>query len=474
MSAPVPSTLDSSLLDRHKALILAFTFVPVFFQLDATLFTDPQSLTLPRGAVTNLPIPISLIACGLTVLLLVRTWAVDRLALLLLTCLPLMLLASIVAGDGGMTWTKAKLLVFQFGVPLAGFIVGRQLTSVPGTERRIGRILLAVSVLCMSAHLLSSWSISRLWVLAPEIFGLGVYGHLQYVPPVQIATFLAGFFAVWEPHAAPGFRRLASIGILVAATYAAASMSLTAVLGLWLGVGAFSVSAAAAGRRLHGSLLLSITVVISVGYVVVATSRVPAFQAKFLGLDERALPTREQAGRRAAAPAGESVQVSGIDTADEIEEVKEEVRPLANVTERAIYWRYFSEASTSSPGAFLFGHAHAPDIRTYPSAHNYYLDFLYNFGALAMLPLIAVITITARRVWLARAELMTSPALCGLLVAAILLLVVDNSLKVGMRQLYPGIATFLIWGMLATASQHARASVPSPKSLNDVSPAVLS
>ncbi len=84
---------------------------------------------------------------------------------------------------------------------------------------------------------------------------------------------------------------------------------------------------------------------------------------------------------------------------------------------------------------------------------------MYNFGFLALVPLLAVLVMTVRDLWRVRHILPVSPALVGLGTAAFYLLLVDNGLRVGMRQPYPGLATFALWGMLtarltAVASRH--------------------
>ena len=450
---------------RRSALttfaLAALVFTPVFFQLDGTLFTDPRSLTAPRGNLTNLPVPVSLIACAAVLVWGLRDRTIDPLTLLLFSSLPLMFLTSLVAGEGAISWAKSKLLIFQFGVPLTGFVVGRQLGLREGGMRWLGVSLLFITTVWSGAHLASSWLRSTLAVLAPDVFGLGVYSHLQYVPQVLVAAYLIGFCASWDRNF-PGARASAYVSVPIMAVYVAASMSMTAILGLWLGLAALTISPYARPHRLAASILLVVAVVCSSTYLVAATSRHGAFQAKFLGLREPTTSTEHispQPVPAAAAAAPATGPAQPTTSPPPMVGEDEKVRPLANVSERLDYWRYFSQRSFSSAPAFLFGHPEQPDIRILPSAHNYYLDFLYNFGALAMLPVLILIALTARAVWAAWAAVTSSAALGGVVMAAILLLVVDNSLKVGMRQLYPGIATFLIWGFLLS-----RCSQPTMRS----------
>jgi O-antigen ligase len=97
---------------------------------------------------------------------------------------------------------------------------------------------------------------------------------------------------------------------------------------------------------------------------------------------------------------------------------------------------------------FFMGNAQRPDRIKYPSAHNYYLDFLYNFGFLSIVPLICLIGFTVYTVYRRRKEISSSPAVLGLVIVVLFILFVDNFLKVGLRQPYPGIFSFFLWGLL--------------------------
>ena len=94
-----------------------------------------------------------------------------------------------------------------------------------------------------------------------------------------------------------------------------------------------------------------------------------------------------------------------------------------------------------------------PDRELHPSAHNYWLDVMYNFGIASTLPLIILLFATIRWLWNGRKYVLSSPMLLGTAIAALYLLLFENMLKVGMRQPYPGIITFFIWGPLIARLQ---------------------
>jgi hypothetical protein len=85
-------------------------------------------------------------------------------------------------------------------------------------------------------------------------------------------------------------------------------------------------------------------------------------------------------------------------------------------------------------------------VRT--SAHNFYIDLTYNFGILALIPLLVLILYTATLLWRQRDAVISSPDLLALAAAAAFLVLVESNLKVSLRQPYPGIAIYFLWGLL--------------------------
>jgi hypothetical protein len=59
--------------------------------------------------------------------------------------------------------------------------------------------------------------------------------------------------------------------------------------------------------------------------------------------------------------------------------------------------------------------------------------------------------------------MLASPSLLGLALVVLFILFVDNSLKVGLRQPYPGIISFFLWGVLLSRLSN-QAPIASMKS----------
>lgn len=119
-----------------------------------------------------------------------------------------------------------------------------------------------------------------------------------------------------------------------------------------------------------------------------------------------------------------------------------------SVSDRIPDWKFYGEGAVKDIKTFWLGNAQRPDRDKYPSAHNYYLDFIYNFGMLSLVPLIGLIGFTIYSVGRKRKEIISSPAVLGLVIVVFFILFVDNFFKVGLRQPYPGIFSFFLWGLL--------------------------
>jgi O-antigen ligase len=119
-----------------------------------------------------------------------------------------------------------------------------------------------------------------------------------------------------------------------------------------------------------------------------------------------------------------------------------------NIAARMEIWQFYGDEITSSPSELALGHKRPPDRNLYPSAHNYYLDFVYNFGLLALVPILWLIAFTLWKSGLHWKRIVADPEFFVLVGTVLFLILVDNSLKVSLRQPYPGIVTFFLWGVL--------------------------
>lgn len=425
-----------------KFLLMSIAFLvmlPVFFQLSGGLFVDKDVYFNSAGQLSLLPIPISVMACYCGVVMLGR-YGDARLALMTILFLFFgMFFVSFIKGvDGNL------ILLVQFILPLFALVLGQQYGARP-----LALLYLAVAGAAMLSflvpmQLLAAW-LAGTGYLLPHIFFFSIYQHLQYVPVVFVGIFLTSLFVLSERN---GFLVWLIFLTCVVAAYAVVSLSMLAQGFLVLGLLGFVVRYLLAKRVVMPSVIV-ISVLFGgfLGYDQVSDS--PLLIHKYAAFDEDEDGSDENedgssAGRRSAR------------------EFAVRLLPV-NLHERQEMWRFYSEEVASDWGSFLIGHSGIPDRERYPSAHNYYLDFLYHFGVIGIFPLIALVVYTLY-LGVSRFQLIWNRSgLLGLLGVVVFFLIADNSLKVGMRQPYPGILMFFFWGVLLTLLKAIPASASDNK-----------
>lgn len=476
-------------------------FLPVFVHLDGTLYTTTDEFYESGFRLSRLPLPLSVAASGLGVLLLAlrRDWPRD-LTFLALTAASIIATSLLFLEE----LSRSKLLLCaQFLLPMGGYLLGRLAFRQPGRELQIlsTAILITLTVV-VPGQLADTWLSGDSPILAPTFFGVGVYGHLQYVPTTFVALFLIGLGTTWSsPAANTRHRRFIVVLAMLMGIYVASSMSMLAVGGFAVCLLAYAVYDVAAHRRPATALLslaavgimiltLQTAIPISERFATkfaLGTPDVPTVRAAAAPLASPATPAAAPAVRPGVAPAAggsgmrpeadrsageQQLPVPAVDLSGLSEEARlildlwgEDAARVAglppNIAIRLGYWKHYTAGLLSSPGHFLFGRPVPPDRNRFPSAHNYYLDLAYNFGAVTVVPIVVLIGITAAGVWRQRHVVVQNAPLFSLALGVAFLLLLDNQTRVGMRQPYPGIVAFFLWGVLMNLVQGARGAEQS-------------
>lgn len=418
--------------------ICVLLLMPLFFQIEGGLFEEAVFVFDTEGDINRLPIPVSILALfGGIALLGNYACAARTLAVLFFTAL-LFITSALVAAQSSPLHEGAKLILLaQFLLPMFGLVLGQMYgsaTNAPVFERAALWIL----VLIIPSQLISTW-LQGYSLLAPKVFFFSIYQHLQYFPMMVVAMTFLVVSAFWSE--ALWRRRVLVVMVPITAVYIVASQSLLAVVAFAVGLVLLLAvqSAGRHSRRLAMSVLLT-ALLASLAYGALSQS---GWLGKVLNLD-RPAPVQQTLGDKLTpasvqpAPAELSALKAGSDG----------VASRSGFAERMGYWRFYASGIMETPSGFLFGQASPPDRQRHPSAHNYWLDALYNFGALSVLPVLILLLRTMGSLWKWRSEIIASPLLLGVSMATIYLLLGENMLKVGMRQPYPGIITFFIWGVL--------------------------
>lgn len=404
--------IDRLYLRRVLFALGLLLVAPVFFQLEGNLFRDPTMFFVTGGQLLSLPIPVSVLALFGGIAILGNYTAAKR-SLTVVFFTMLLFVVSVLHIEGGYSAQEGGKLVLlsQFLFPIFGLVLGEMFGAVargPVFERAALSLLLLILPAQLAATWLAGHTDAR-----PLVFIFSIYQHLQYFPAIVAALATMASLALWNRS---GSMRIA-IGFMIpiALLHLVASVSINAIAGAATGMAAFMIFHWRDARfRQHLSAALAAALLAAAAY------------AALFNTDHSAGNRHSMAEASAA-----SWSVSAADGSS-----------------RAEQWRVFADGIVASPGAFLFGHAARPDRNLHPNAHNYWLDAVYSFGMLAILPLIALLAMTARLAWKQRSQVLSDPVLLGTTMAAGYLVLVESMFNIGMRQPYPGILTFFILGLL--------------------------
>lgn len=421
---------ERGLFARRRLQVLfavgALLILPVFFQIEGGLFRDADFVFETGGAISRLPIPIGVVVLFGGIALLGNYVAASRTMTVLFFTALLFVMTSLVAAQSNSAQEGAKLiLIAQFLLPMFGLILGEMYGA---STRRPAFELAAIWVLLLivPAQVVASWMQGYPW-LSPKIFIFSIYQHLQYFPMMVVALGLMVTAALW-PYAR--WARIALGALLpLLAIHVVASQSFIAIVALGIGLILFAYAQTGTSQsRITAPLVVVVALMAGVAYWTLVES-------KWVWTD-----SDPHAKTPSTQLFSEKLRV-GPEAGGQV------VKPLG-VTQSVEHWKFYTSGVVESPRTFLLGHAKPPERNVHPSAHNYWLDALYNFGMIAILPLLVLLLWTLRTLWRQRVQVMGNPLLLGTAMAATYLLLGENMLKVGMRQPYPGIITFFIWGLL--------------------------
>lgn len=406
-------------------LVAVAILFPLFIQLSRGIYRDLDPIYDSRGILGSLPLPISIAACVVAILAHLRSLGPAKPALAFIAAFMAAMAASFAFAGAAPDGKTAKLLyAAQTLLPTMGFMLGLLL----GAERNtIARAFLWVLLLLLPCQLLAGWMQGGL-MLTNYLYAFSIYQHIQFVPIVLAVAFGFVMVHLWDSQ-----KNLMRVLTAVAGIYVLASGAFLAI-GFYAGF-LLVFFGTAIFRRSHGRAagLLSIAAGLAAavflgslyyGKVKGDTDRfgnANAYVQKFRDLAEGKLP--------------------------------------GNLAQRVSDWKLYGGWIVESPRALLFGHTKPPPREVITSAHNWYLDLVYNLGLVGLLPVAALAGLTARKAWQQRKSL---PAeiwwLAGLVAFMVL---VDSNFKVTLRQPYPGIFSYFLWGLLFAHLQGRMAKDPA-------------
>ena len=399
------------------AVILVF---PIFFQLNGKIFNDPSLVFESVGQLSRLPIPISVFAC-FGGLFLIRDLKNSKksIYMLFLTFL-FMLGTALISAQRPFSNLRDKLiLMVQFLLPMLALILGQVFESEQMNSKLFEKTAIFVLLILVPCQLISTW-LSGLPVLSPYLYAFSIYQQLQYVPGIFVCLYLLALYSLWDTGY---YKMILFIFASLIGAYAVFSTSILTNVLLYSGIFLF---AGLRFYRTHHTLPLLLTL------VVICTS------VGTLHIMRKDSTVHIQYLQKIDIPSSNPVIIDN----------KILSHNVPHSSHRMKIWKHFINEIVSNPKMFFFGSPKRPDRNEYASAHNYYLDLAYNFGILSLLPIIGMLILTIKKVFSSRKEVFSDSFMLGLVFVTFFILLIDNSLKVGLRQPYPGIISFFLWGFL--------------------------
>jgi hypothetical protein len=390
---------NRSAINRYVQIGIAFAILmPVFVSLDSGIYLAKElSLTL-GDSLRSIPIPISILFVYMGILIIGLYRSVHLTLSVIFSSFILMIFTTLLVSTGhGLLERNKIILVIQNILPMGALVLGEMFKD-DGLDSGalVERVFFWVLVIVAPLQIVAGWLQGSLQ-LAGYVYIFSIYQYNQYVPVVLVAAYLFVMFSMWSNDSYQ--LRLIFLSFLMS-IYAAASLSLIAIIFLLSGLLAFSITRSRlASERLPAQLFLA-ALFLCLGYF--------------------------------------SIELSVMSTTQMFRDVAYETFSS---------WQLYSGEIFDSIKSLLLGHANVHDKSVFPSTHNFFLDIVRNFGLFSLLPFLVLFGYTARLVYLTRRIFPANFNLTGHLLVLTFMLVVDNSTQVSLRQPYSGVFTYFIWGL---------------------------
>lgn len=404
---------------RMSPLLVSLLILPVFFQFGFGIFSATDLFFDSDRSISRLPFPFSIIA-NFAILLGIGAFSRAKISLLFIfLSFVLMTVAIIISTSAATLAQESKFIqIAQFTLPMFALISGQffednksQLTFT--FEKVFFYTILFVVSLQLTCTLLAGSA-----TLLPSIKIFSIYQYLHYVPVMFIVSYSFIFEWLWRDKFKPSLLLL-----------------------LWALLAIYSV--------MTGSLFIVATYLVCTMSYAVFFGKLKEHKSlkAFLGMIFIAVTlfTYHQHFNLI-----KKVDF-GAGTVSMITKVQ------YGWDQKSAGWDNHLETILKHPQTFLVGHSDISDRGKTASPHNYYLDFIYNFGMVGLLPILALIVFTAYKTGAEYRQVICNSNLLFPLLSIIFLLFIENIFYMGLKQPYPGILSFFLWGIyLSRLNQHKK------------------
>lgn len=350
-------------LSKFIPLLVGFGVVlPMFFTLSGGLYRSSAVLTDSGGVVNALPLPISILTCGVAVLCFLPRILEAKSALWTIFWMIFTLVISyFLAGEPDVRSDRKSLAFLQTILPFAGLLVGQLLKD---TSNYVAKSFLVVLILVVPFQLFGSMGDSP-WLnegsfLSDQVGFFTIYSHIQFVSLIFVCAFVFFISQLFDDYKSWSLVLCALMFFYVLKSWS------------FLTMGAF-ICFLFAFLFFRGYLkALNIKHCLAVIVFIVLTS---------VGL---ATSFDGEGGQK-----GLLWNITGASYS--------KIRPLIdgkmpqNLQERIDDWRRFGGGVLEGPKTFFVGHAQPMPREVRSSAHNWYIDTAYTFGIVAVIPVLGLL-----------------------------------------------------------------------------------
>jgi len=453
------SGLSDSSMKKLKIIILVLLFVPIFFQINGGIFNDRTMIFDSKGVLSLLPIPVSVLGCFIGILSLGNYQQARLSFAFIFMTFVLMTFATIITTGKNMELEQSKFIfLLQFIMPMFGLVLGQFFYHRyrANDDLNIEKTLFFVLFVFVPLQLFCTW-MQGFFYLHSYMYIISVYQHLQYVPVIFVCAFLLAFVRLWS---LDKYKIYLLVLMILMGIYVAASLSTLAILTFYFGLILVAIYFFKFRGGVSLAVLLLVNFFITAAYVKNMVE--PQMSEKIWASSQsnKSVKLIDPSDEPAAIEIKKDIIDSSKSSRGNDVEVdyKKPVLSLENLIpenlkQRLMFWNSYFIKITKSPQAMLFGHPERPDRILSPSAHNYYLDFIFNFGVLALLPFLILAFYTVKLVLmvLSNKKTLDNNVLTSIIVLSSIvffLLFVDSLFKVSLRQPYSGMFAFFLWGLL--------------------------
>lgn len=397
--------------------------LPVFFQIEGGIFRDSRMMFDSRGLINRLPIPISVVVCLLGIPFVGRYKNALPVMVVLSSSFTLMLISILfTAGYQGNISQDKFIKLLQFLLPMIALVLGQLYERIDGKLVVLSKVFILILFVIILSQLFCSWH-PGFTMLSPYLYWpfistfphfplFSIYQHLQYVPVVFASAFIMVLFVLGSDNS---LRKWIIILAPIMILYTLVSTTLTGMFLLLSGTLTYTLLYVNMKKKIIIKLVCVVSLIIFLifGYLC-------HYRGQNMLEEKFSIVTTNK--------------LNGLE--------------ITGIKSRLSYWKFYGNEATKNAKTFFFGNARPISRTQHASAHNYYLDLIYNFGFISFIPMLILIVATLSGVYRNRKDIVASPELMGITIVVLYLLFVENMLKVGMRQPYPGIFTFFLWGIL--------------------------